>query len=93
MSTVDVLLEGGRIAALGVGAAQGLGADVQQLDAGQVADVAGEVPSWAVPADRLDALVQRRIAGGMDEWKAFQEACGELGGRVVEAGPESSCQR
>ena len=33
MSTVDVLLEGGRIAALGVGAAQGLGADVQQLDA------------------------------------------------------------
>jgi hypothetical protein len=55
-------------------------------------DAHGELPH-TVPADRLDALVQRRIAGGMDEWKAFQEACGELGGRVVEAGPESACQR
>ena len=52
----------------------------------------GDLPH-TVPADRLDALVQRRIAGGMDEWQAFREACGELGGRVVEAGPESACQR
>ncbi len=52
----------------------------------------GELPH-TVPTDRLDALIQRRIAGGMDEWQAFQEACTELGGRVVEAGPESACQR
>ena len=37
--------------------------------------------------------MQRRISAGMDEWQAFQEACKELGGRVVEAGPESACQR
>jgi len=55
-------------------------------------DVHGDLPH-TVPADRLDALVQRRIAGGMDEWQAFREACNELGGRVVEAGPESACQR
>lgn len=52
----------------------------------------GDLPH-TVPTDRLDALVQRRIAAGMDEWQAFREACGELGGRVVEAGPESACQR
>jgi hypothetical protein len=37
--------------------------------------------------------VQQRIAAGMDEWQAFQEACRELGGKVVEAGPESACQQ
>lgn len=47
----------------------------------------------SVPAADLDAQVQRRIAAGMDEWQAFQEACRQLGGRVVEAGPESACQR
>jgi hypothetical protein len=52
----------------------------------------GDLPH-TVPTDQLDGLVQRRIAGGMDEWQAFREACGELGGRVVEAGPESACQR
>jgi len=52
----------------------------------------GELPH-TVPADRLDALVQRRVASGMNEWQAFREACSELGGRLVEAGPESACQR
>lgn len=55
-------------------------------------DVHGQLPH-TVPPDRLDALVQKRIAAGMDEWQAFQEACRELGGKVVEAGPESACQR
>lgn len=55
-------------------------------------DSHGELPH-TVPADKLDALVQRRIAAGRDEWQAFKEACNELGGKVVEAGPESACQR
>ncbi|MEB3322266.1 MAG: hypothetical protein VKI81_05530 [Synechococcaceae cyanobacterium] len=55
-------------------------------------DVHGGLPH-TVPAESLDALVQKRIASGMDEWQAFQEACRELGGRIVEAGPESACQR
>jgi hypothetical protein len=29
----------------------------------------------------------------MDEWSAFKAACTALGGRVVEAGPDSACQR
>jgi tetratricopeptide (TPR) repeat protein len=55
-------------------------------------DTHGSLPHTVQP-DRLDALVQQRIATGMDEWSAFQSACRELGGRVVEAGPETACQR
>ena len=55
-------------------------------------DIHGSLPH-TVSGEKLDALVQRRIAAGMDEWQAFQEACRELGGKVVEAGPESACQR
>lgn len=52
----------------------------------------GDLPH-TVPAAQLDAEVQRRINQGMDEWRAFQSACKALGGRVVEAGPETACQR
>ncbi len=55
-------------------------------------DSHGSLPH-TVSGEKLDGLVQRRIAAGMDEWQAFQAACKELGGRVVEAGPESACQR
>ncbi len=55
-------------------------------------DAHGSLPH-TVPTEQLDAEVQRRIAAGMDEWRAFQGACRSLGGRVVEAGPESACQR
>lgn len=55
-------------------------------------DSHGSLPH-TVSGEKLDALVQRRIAAGMDEWQAFQAACKQLGGRVVEAGPESACQR
>lgn len=58
----------------------------------QQRDGHGTLPH-SVPAADLDSQVQRRIAAGMDEWQAFQEACRQLGGRVVEAGPESACQR
>jgi hypothetical protein len=52
----------------------------------------GDLPR-SVPLAQLDAEVRRRIAAGMDEWKAFQAGCQALGGRVVEAGPETACQR
>lgn len=55
-------------------------------------DVHGAVPH-SVDMARLDGLVSRRIAAGMEEWKAFEASCRELGGKVVEAGPDSSCQR
>ncbi len=46
-----------------------------------------------VPIERLDAEVGRLIAQGMDDWEAFNQACQSLGGRVVQMGPESACQR
>lgn len=52
----------------------------------------GELES-NVPADQLDALVNQKIAQGMDDWEAFTSACRDLGGKVVEAGPESACRR
>jgi hypothetical protein len=42
---------------------------------------------------QLDAGVKQRIAAGMNEWKAFESACRDLGGKVVEAGPETACER
>ncbi len=58
----------------------------------QQKDSHGTLPH-TVPAAELDALMQKRLSAGMDEWQAFQESCRQLGGRVVEAGPESACQR
>ena len=52
----------------------------------------GELPQ-SVPVAQLDAGVKQRIAAGMNEWKAFESACRDLGGKVVEAGPETACER
>ena len=46
-----------------------------------------------VPAAELDTRVQAQIAKGLDEWTAFTAACKSLGGKVIEAGPETACQR
>ena len=41
----------------------------------------------------LDNAVQRELQAGLDSWQAFEVACGRLGGRVEEDGPESFCRR
>jgi hypothetical protein len=46
-----------------------------------------------IPADQLSQRVNAKLAQGKDDWEAFSEACSELGGRVVEAGPETACRR
>ncbi|MCP9771297.1 hypothetical protein KBY66_01430 [Synechococcus sp. Tobar12-5m-g] len=53
----------------------------------------GDTSLSTVPMAELDAAVQRNIGLGLDDWTAFTKACKELGGRVVEAGPETGCQR
>jgi hypothetical protein len=52
----------------------------------------GALPD-SVDSARLDALVRQRIAAGVEEWQAFEQSCRELGGKVVEAGPDTACQR
>ena len=46
-----------------------------------------------VPAERLNRLVTEKMARGLDDWQAFSAACRELGGKVVEVGPETACRR
>jgi len=53
----------------------------------------GETNPSNVPLPELDALVSSKIAAGMDDGQAFERACKELGGKVVETGPESACRR
>ena len=56
-------------------------------------DVHGGSLSSNVPTERLNDLINQKLAQGMDDWQAFSTACSELGGRVVEAGPETACRR
>ncbi|APD48537.1 hypothetical protein KQ302_09560 [Synechococcus sp. CS-602] len=53
----------------------------------------GEMALNSVPIADLDREVQRNISLGLDDWSAFTKACNTLGGNLVEAGPETACQR
>ena len=53
----------------------------------------GDLPSHSVPNAQLNQAVQQRIAQGMEPWKAFETGCQDVGGHVVEEGPESLCKR
>lgn len=53
----------------------------------------GELPAHTVPQSKLNAAVQQRISMGMDPWQAFIAGCADVGGAVVEEGPESLCRR
>ncbi len=68
---------------------------IEGLRAGEARehDSHGSELSSNVPAERLNALINQKLAAGMDDWQAFSSACRELGGRVVEQGPETACQR
>ena len=55
-------------------------------------DTHGPLP-YAIPKQKLDALVRRRVEAGVPDWQAFREACRALGGRVVDGGPEATCEQ
>ncbi len=46
-----------------------------------------------VPEAQLNRLVDQKLQQGLDDWQAFSQACAELGGQVVEDGPETTCRR
>ena len=46
-----------------------------------------------VPEAQLNRLVGQKLEQGLDDWQAFSQACAELGGQVVEDGPETACRR
>jgi hypothetical protein len=52
----------------------------------------GPLP-YAISRKTLDDQVQRRMEAGVPEWQAFGEACRALGGRVVDSGPEATCEQ
>jgi len=64
----------------------------KQHDAEHDHDSHGSLDS-NIPADQLSQRVNAKLSQGKDDWEAFSEACRELGGRVVEAGPETACRR
>ena len=53
----------------------------------------GESGPDVISGPKLDAAVQTSLDAGNDPWDAFLSACDELGGLVVEDGPESFCRR
>ena len=42
--------------------------------------------------ERLNTAVNQRLSEGMDPWSAFVTGCSDLGGTLVEEGPESLCK-
>ena len=56
-------------------------------------DSHGEQEMRTIPDLLLDAAVKHHLSEGLSDWLAFKQACIELGGQVIEEGPESSCRR
>lgn len=46
-----------------------------------------------VSVDELDRRVRLHLTRNMDAWQAYLQACHDLGGVVVDYGPESVCRR
>tara|TARA_B100001093_G_scaffold331488_1_gene316514 strand:- start:113 stop:958 length:846 start_codon:yes stop_codon:yes gene_type:complete len=52
----------------------------------------GALPAHTVDPERLNAAVEERLSSGLDPWSAFVAGCADLGGVLVEEGPESLCK-
>ena len=46
-----------------------------------------------VPLEDLDRRIRLHLTRSVDDWSAYVQACHELGGVVVDYGPESVCRR
>lgn len=52
----------------------------------------GALPAHTVDPAQLNEAVEGRLSSGMDPWSAFIAGCADLGGVLVEEGPESLCK-
>ena len=52
----------------------------------------GALPNHTVARDLLNDAVETRIREGMPPWEAFMAGCSDLGGTIVEDGPETLCR-
>ncbi len=52
----------------------------------------GALPAHTVARDRLDEAVETHLSAGLAPWEAFMAACSDLGGSIVEDGPETLCK-
>ena len=52
----------------------------------------GALPNHTVAKDLLNDAVETRIREGMPPWEAFMAGCSDLGGTIVEDGPETLCR-
>ena len=52
----------------------------------------GALPAHTVARDQLNEAVDAHIREGMAPWEAFMAGCSDLGGTIVEDGPETLCQ-
>ena len=48
-------------------------------------------PEHTIPVRALDWVVTRQLQQGMDTWRAFEFSCRDLGGYLIEKGPETLC--
>ena len=52
----------------------------------------GTLPAHTVDGKGLNGAVEDRLSSGMDPWSAFVAGCSDMGGVLVEEGPESLCK-
>lgn len=52
----------------------------------------GALPAHTVARDLLNDVVEAHIREGMPPWEAFMAGCSDLGGTIIEDGPETLCQ-
>ena len=52
----------------------------------------GALPAHTVARDLLNDVVEAHIREGMPPWEAFMAGCNDLGGTIIEDGPETLCQ-
>jgi hypothetical protein len=67
--------------------------DLRQRQQDEDSHRGGHSTGEAVDPRQLDGRIRTLIGQGLSDWAAFQRACDDLGGRIVEDGPESACLR